>query len=197
MLNGYSSRAADQQSIGAAELGLQVHALLAGLRLRDPAPEALALIEAFRGSELNRRIASATRLEQEFDFLMEIEDIVLAGQIDLWFEESGKLVIVDYKTDRDESGLDAYRLQLQLYALAIEKHTGRIPDLAVLYFLRSGHSVNVELTQESSNAARNAVKSFREAQERTHFPLIIADHCKSCAFWGNLCPAPVENPEGL
>ena len=66
-------------------------------------PEAKELIERFAASELGRRAAHATRLEREFDFLLAVEDVVLRGQIDLWFEESGELVLVDYKTDRDES----------------------------------------------------------------------------------------------
>jgi len=35
--------------------------------------------------------------------LFYIEDVVLRGVIDLWFEEAGELILVDYKTDREES----------------------------------------------------------------------------------------------
>ena len=30
---------------------------------------------------------------------MAVEDLVMRGQVDLWFEEGGELAIVDYKTD--------------------------------------------------------------------------------------------------
>jgi len=53
----------------------------------------------FRQSALARRVERATRVEREFDFLMAVEDLVIHGQVDLWFEEGGELVIVDYKTD--------------------------------------------------------------------------------------------------
>ena len=64
-----------------------------------------------------------------------------ADQIDLWFEEAGEeLMVVDYKeTDRmadGESPSAAYALQLQIYALALERSAGRIADRAVLYYLR-------------------------------------------------------------
>ena len=41
-----------------------------------------------------KHAAAATTIEREFDFLMEVENVVLRGQIDLWFEEGGELVLV-------------------------------------------------------------------------------------------------------
>ena len=57
---------------------------------------------------------------------MAVEDLVIRGQVDLWFEEGGELVVVDYKTD-DVTAAEArhrardYALQLRLYALAVER----------------------------------------------------------------------------
>ena len=111
--------------LSASEFGTQVHALLAGKPVPDPEPEALRLAEVFRQSPLGRRAARAARSEREFDFLMAVEDLVVRGQVDLWFEEGGELVVVDYKTD-DVNAAEAhqrardYALQLRLYALAVE-----------------------------------------------------------------------------
>ena len=96
---------------------------------------------AFHASQLGRRAARATRSEREFDFLMVLEDVVLRGQIDLWFEEAGELVLVDYKTDEVKTRETAaraqfYAPQLRLYALALERITGRTPARAYIYFLR-------------------------------------------------------------
>jgi ATP-dependent exoDNAse (exonuclease V) beta subunit len=124
------------------------------------------LAERFTASELGRRAASATRIEREFDFMFETEDVVLRGQIDLWFEEAGELVLVDYKTDREESSSDAYALQLQLYTLALERYAGRRPDRAVLYYLRSNREVEIGISGEELGAARAVVRAFRQAQER-------------------------------
>ena len=88
----------------------------------DPDREALRLAEVFRQSPLGRRAARAARIAREFDFLMAMEDLVIRGQVDLWFEEGGELVVVDYKTD-DVTAAEAhhrardYELQLRLYAL--------------------------------------------------------------------------------
>ena len=56
------------------------------------------------------------------------EMMMLQGIIDLYFEEDDGLVIVDYKTDRvkePETLLSRYRIQLQLYAEALERAIGK------------------------------------------------------------------------
>jgi ATP-dependent helicase/nuclease subunit A len=49
------------------------------------------------------------------------------GIIDAYFEEDGRLVIVDYKTDRVKSAYELkerYRGQMRWYARALEQLTG-------------------------------------------------------------------------
>jgi len=170
---------------GAIETGLAVHRILAGGAAESQ--EHAELAARFTQSELGRRAARATRIEREFDFLLYLEDVVLRGQMDVWFEESGELVLVDYKTDRDESSAAAHALQLQLYALALEKYAGRLPDRAALYYLRSDRIVDVSL--DALEEARAAVHAFRDAQESGQFPLKPGAQCRRCAYFENLCPA--------
>jgi ATP-dependent exoDNAse (exonuclease V) beta subunit len=176
---------------GAIQLGLEVHRALTGEA--TDSPEARELSDRFATSELGRRAARATRLEREFDFLLAVEDVVLRGQIDLWFEESGELVLVDYKTDRHESpgGESAeYALQLRLYALALKTHAGRLPDRAALCYLRSGRVREVSLTPGDLDAARQAVRALATAQDRLEFPMQVGEQCRRCSFYQGLCPAP-------
>ena len=139
----------------------------------------------FQRGAIARRIERASRIEREFGFRMAVEDVILSGQIDLWFDEGGELVLLDYKTDRDEKRLESYALQLRFYAMALERLTGRLPDRALLAFLRSGREVEVPLNTD----VRGAVRQFREAQERMEFPLREGDHCRRCRFYRGLCPA--------
>jgi ATP-dependent helicase/nuclease subunit A len=175
-------------------LGLQVHALLSGAGVESPDPEAPKLADVFRKSQLGRRAAAAATIEREFDFLMEVENLVLRGQIDLWFEDRGKTVLVDYKTDRvipaeAPARAEQYALQLRLYALALERLTGRPPDEAYVYFLRPNAAVPVDLRPSLFDAPEAVVREFREAQERQHFPLREGDHCRACPHFTRLCPA--------
>jgi ATP-dependent exoDNAse (exonuclease V) beta subunit len=180
--------------ISAGELGTQVHALLAGSPVPEPDEEALRLAGVFRQSPLGRRLERASRVEREFDFLMAVEDLVIHGQVDLWFEEGGELVIVDYKTD-SVTAAEAHRrardhaLQLQLYALAVERFAGRAPDHAWLHFLRPNTVVEVDLTPSLLERPEQIVRDFEEAQSKLEFPLNEGERCRRCAFWRDLCPA--------
>ena len=97
-----------------------------------------AAVTAFFKSELALRIERAEELRREMNFLTEFpaaelhpevgdllrdEKIIVQGAVDLLFCEDGKIIIVDFKTDRnkDEAELvEAYAEQLRIYARACE-----------------------------------------------------------------------------
>jgi ATP-dependent exoDNAse (exonuclease V) beta subunit len=174
---------------GGVATGLAVHKILADDI--EGIEEEMKLAARFRNSPLGKRAARANRMEREFDFLLPIHDVVLRGQIDLWFEESGELILVDYKTDRDESGADRYVLQLRLYSLALEKYAGRLPDRAILFYVRSAKEVEVSIDRTALDAARAAVQAFRDAQESSKYPLAPSEACRRCEFYQNRCPVNV------
>jgi RecB family exonuclease len=169
-------------------LGTEVHHALAGAGTESV--EARELAQQFESGPLGRRLARATRREREFDFLLPVEDVILRGQIDLWFEEGGELVVVDYKTDRDEGRAGEYALQLRLYALALERYAGRVPDRAALCYLRSGREVEVGLSGEELGAAKASVRALRSAQDSLEFPMHPGTQCRRCGFYGGLCRPP-------
>jgi ATP-dependent exoDNAse (exonuclease V) beta subunit len=194
---GRPRKPAEAEEVGglsAGELGTQVHALLAGSPVPQPDEEALRLAEVFHQSPLGRRLARASRVEREFDFLMAVEDLVIRGQVDLWFEEAGELAIVDYKTD-SVTAAEAHQrardhaLQLRLYALAIERFAGRAPDRAWLYFLRPNTVMEVDLTPSLLERPEQIVRDFEDAQSKLEFPLNEGERCRRCPFWRDLCPA--------
>ncbi len=178
----------------AGELGTAVHALLAGNGGPDPDPQAVRLVQVFRDSSLGLRAARAARVEREFDFLMAVEDLVVRGQIDLWFVENGGLVIVDYKTDA-VTGPEAhqraqeYAWQLRLYAMALEKLTGLPAREAWLHFLKPNTPVRVDLTPSLLESPEQIARDFQDAQDRLDFPLTEGPHCRRCNFYKDLCPA--------
>ena len=137
----------------ATTLGTQVHRLLAGAEVTDAYPEAHRLAQAFHDSRLGRRAARASRIEREWDFLLAIDDVVLSGQIDLWFEEAGELVLVDYKTDQvDIDGIKAraaeYAPQLWLYTAALQRATGPCAGSSLHLFRAPGRSHSGRLADD-------------------------------------------------
>jgi CRISPR/Cas system-associated exonuclease Cas4 (RecB family) len=136
----------------------------------------------------------AARAEREFDFVLALEDLVIHGQIDLWFEEDGEIVIVDYKTDAvkpAEAHLRAedYALQLRIYAMAVERFAGRPPQRAYLHFLRPNTLVEVDLTPSLLDSPEQIARDFQQAQETMDFPLHEGPQCRRCPFFHGLCPA--------
>lgn len=102
-------------------------------------------------SSIMRRFLGAERQYREYRFTVKIkagladkelkppydqEDIVLQGAVDCAFEEDGRIVIVDYKTDRIKNMSELrerYRTQLELYRDAMQKCTGLPVKECVLY----------------------------------------------------------------
>jgi ATP-dependent helicase/nuclease subunit A len=188
------NEAEEKAELAANELGTQVHHLLAGKAAPDPDPEAARLAAVFHQSPLGRRAAQSTRIEREFDFLLAVEDLVIRGQVDLWFEEGGELLLVDYKTDKvtaqeARERAQEYALQLRLYAMAVERVVGRPVARACLHFLRPNTVVEVDLTPSLLDSPEQIARDFQAAQAALEFPLSEGPHCQRCPFYRDLCPA--------
>jgi ATP-dependent helicase/nuclease subunit A len=80
-----------------------------------------------------RVAAQAGRLRREAPVTLAREDgTLLEGVVDLAFEEEAGWTIVDFKTDFELGpSLDTYLRQVQVYAVAIARATGR-PATGVL-----------------------------------------------------------------
>ena len=78
----------------------------------------------------------------------EEESLMLRGIIDLYFEEDGEIVIVDYKTDYIDEGnkqdiIDRYRKQLDLYAEVLNNLTGKKVKEKYLYLFNIDEQVKL------------------------------------------------------
>lgn len=76
------------------------------------------------------------------------EMTLVQGMIDLWFvEENGDAILIDFKSDRlpggDEKSIfkERYNFQLQTYAKAIERATGRTVRERILWLIRAGRGL--------------------------------------------------------
>jgi len=169
-----------------------VHRLLAGIDVPDASREARELKLRFEQSTTGLRAARAVRIGRETPILFDYEGLLIRGAIDLWFEEGGELVLVDYKTDNyiSDERLQAYSLQLRLYAIALSRALGRRVDRIVLAVLRSDREIRVGLSPDHEQALRDTVTSFRDAHRAGHFPLVAGNQCTWCPYVAGACPAP-------
>ena len=140
---------------GAAQkqLDAQLQALCESGRLKQAERDAVAdrKIEAFLNTALARRMARAQqagKLYREQPFVLglpanklgkdlpEEETVLIQGIIDVFFEEEDYIVVADYKTDRVEKAeelIRRYQVQLDYYAQALERLTGKKVKEKLIY----------------------------------------------------------------
>nr|WP_252894284.1 PD-(D/E)XK nuclease family protein [Veillonella denticariosi] len=105
----------------------------------------------FFTSDLGKRLIASKRVERElpfsmlfegkrvYDTLEEGENLFLQGIIDTAFEEDGAWVLVDYKTDRVQSGdelIRRYKIQMDLYKEALCRLTDMPVKACYIYSFR-------------------------------------------------------------
>ena len=85
----------------------------------------------------------AKRVNEKFP---EEETMLIQGIIDAYYEEDGRIYLMDYKTDRvseKEELIRRYKLQLDYYKEALERITGK--EVAGVYIYSFHFSEVVEL----------------------------------------------------
>jgi len=107
-------------------------------RVADLRAECLPILERFERTDLYRLVAATADAARERQFSFLLGDYLIEGKIDAVLD--GR--IVDFKSDdvpADEAAAYAehYRSQMDIYALAHERLTGRPPAEVTLYFLRA------------------------------------------------------------
>ena len=111
-------------------------------------------INTFVQSDTGRRVANAVNygsVRREQPFVFEYEGQLIQGIIDLYFEEDGELVIVDYKTDRvnkstagEQELVKRYAIQLDYYAKALAQLTGKYVKEKIIYSFTLGKGIIVD-----------------------------------------------------
>lgn len=89
-------------------------------------------LSAFFEGALGKRLLGAEKIYREEPFCIWVEQegerVLVQGVIDCYFEENGRAVIIDYKTDSargdSEERAQRHRPQLEMYALAVKEIRG-------------------------------------------------------------------------
>ena len=94
----------------------------------------------FLESQIGQELKDATEVYKEYEFVLNDEKIspsLIQGVIDLFYvTASGKVVLVDFKTDRltqEQDFIDRYKIQLDIYKEAINTLTNKKVDNTYIY----------------------------------------------------------------
>jgi ATP-dependent helicase/nuclease subunit A len=120
------------------------------------------IISEFFQTEMGQRLLRSAQVQREvpFSYGLPVEElhpdaarevgseiVLIQGVIDCLFEEEDGLVLLDFKTDavQDHPSViaDRYRIQIDLYAKAIEAITGKKVKEKVLYFFDGSHLISM------------------------------------------------------
>ncbi len=112
-----------------------------------------SIFEDYMNSELFEDLKQAKEINKEKPFYMKIpyegteENVLVQGVIDLYYvDKDDKLILVDYKTDRnvnEKELIDRYNYQLSLYKEAIEKSLKRKVDKTLIYSTYLGKTIEL------------------------------------------------------
>ncbi len=139
-----------------------------------------------------------TAVEKEFTFYVGRNKIV--GRYDLIVERDGEVQILDFKTGLVETQERADRraresLQLDIYALAHLRATGRLPDQVALSFLETGLLGSKRPTRADADEILGKIESASASIRARDFaarPSYLA--CSQCAF-RDICPYTARTGE--
>ncbi len=223
---GTERRSGDR--LAANERGIVVHSLLERLDFRrpaEPSPEALAaaarlaaggepaspreleeiaaMIRGFAQSELCARLGRARDVRREERFAFSLDDqLMVNGAIDVLAREpDGRILVVDYKTDRlggqDPSALASagYGTQRLVYALAMLRTGAAEVEVAHVFLEEPARPAvalfsagrREQLEQELAQLASGVLADDFEVTEDPHAAI-----CSGCPAEGGLCSWPLE-----
>jgi len=105
-----------------------------------------AMLTRFFAHSTGIRLLASPRVEREWAFTWKRtgdqgETQLLQGVIDCCFEEDGRWILIDYKTDSAKdapAAIQKHRPQLEIYADALEHITGMPVRERILYLVRAG-----------------------------------------------------------
>jgi len=164
----------ESEEMTSAEFGTRVHRILeqALLRkLKDSEVELLVLkfnrdleekdrremtemVRRFLKSPEAAGILKSKNFYPELPFALRLPHGIIQGTLDLIYQnQAGEWTILDYKTSRvDEKNFmvrgEEYRIQLELYALAVSQILGHPPAEGKVYFLRPGLTHRIPFTPD-------------------------------------------------
>ncbi len=208
------TRGEPRSAMSAADRGILLHAILEKLDFRRPeipspdevqaegAAELVELIATFARSETCARLARASDVRREERFAFPLGHVLVTGALDVLATEGpGRLLVVDYKSDRLE-GADpaelverAYGTQRLVYALAGLRAGSREVEVAHVFLEAPERPVAASYSSGDLELLEAELGELAGGLLARRFPVAEVPHrglCSGCPAEGGLCSWPVE-----
>ena len=171
--------------------------------IRDPdAQEIAGLVERFGCTELCARLAGATQVAREERFAFPLAEVLIVGAMDVFAREpDGRVLVVDYKSDRLD-GADpaqrvgaAYGTQRLVYALAALRAGATEVEVAHLFLERPDEPVVAAFAAARRPELEAELAALAGGVLAREFPVTDEPQrstCQGCPAEGGLCSWPLE-----
>jgi RecB family exonuclease len=175
----------------------------AGLAVPAAADELADRVEAFGSSPLCSRLARAgdVRREERFSFPLE-GGVLVNGAIDvLAREQPGRMLVIDYKSDRLEGADPAqvvageYATQRLLYAIAVLRAGAAAVEVVHVFLEAPERPVSAQFTRADAQSLERELELLAGGVLERRFPVSQVPHralCSGCPAEGGLCSWPLE-----
>jgi DNA helicase-2/ATP-dependent DNA helicase PcrA len=157
-----------------------------------------ALMQITRYLQENQETLDQVRGTEGY-FEYPLEDYVLSGKFDLIRAANAeeRVEVIDFKTSGfvhlETFGID---LQLDLYALGVERDLGKQVKERTVHFLRDGQVHSMEWTSERKESAVERLKTeLGRVSMEDYTP--NTKYCKHCDEFNLICPYSLHRDEGV
>lgn len=145
-------------------------------------------VNSFYNSDVGKEVLSSEWCKREKSFIFNYRNNLIRGQIDLFHSDKrGLIKIIDYKAndiaiDEIPEKVELYRLQMQLYARALETIYGKKVDETILYFLVPDKPVVIDTTGEACRELDSTLDNFFAAHKSGNFKRVSGRSCDWCNY---------------
>ncbi|MDR4497279.1 MAG: UvrD-helicase domain-containing protein [Candidatus Scalindua sp.] len=145
-------------------------------------------ILSFYNSTIGKEVVSSKRQYREASFIFHHKHNLIRGQIDLfYFTNENRVKIVDYKAneitiEEIQEKAKLYKIQMQLYARALEAIYEEKADEAILYFLVSDKYIIVDTTENGCRELDTTLDDFFASHKKGVFKRERGFKCRWCEF---------------
>jgi hypothetical protein len=207
---------AGSRGLAATEVGDAVHRLLELVDLRAPEPPDVgqvrswypavtaeeleriaAFVASYCGSELARRIAALDGVRPERPFAFEHDGVLLHGRLDVLHVESGRALVLDYKTNTLAEGTPEeiveadYRLQRLVYALACFRAGAEEVEVVYHFLERPDAVVSTSFARADVPALEAALsEAIARIRANEFVPAPSEFTCAGCPALDVVCAGP-------
>jgi len=203
--------ASSDKGISAAETGEITHQILDRIDYNAPAKREVeyliapyklgdndsgkisGLLTNFLNSSFGEEIKNSSVVMREIPFTLFISDIPIHGRVDLLYRTAnGAMRLIDFKTnnvkaDEVEAKREEYRLQMELYGLALSRLDGMDICEGFAFFMKPCRAVKYDFTPIVLRKCSEKTDIIVESIKKGDFRPRNIELCKKCEYYNLYC----------